>query len=109
MSSVPLSKAYAFHSDLSLDEMFEILKSKSSLTWKGGDNDVWGEYLRTHLRDDLTKLRIFVDGSQYVVDIYHIPKAPESIPREEAVDTIENIIFPLVGARDVEPHPGWEG
>ena len=99
-------RAYAFRSDLSLDGMQARVSSTKGMTWEGGDNDVWGDYLWALFDDRTGMIRIFVDGSRYVVDVSRAIGTPDW---QAAHDYVESTLLPLVGARDIEPHPGWEG
>ena len=74
--------------------------------WKGGDNDEWGEYLVTQPSETHARLRIFMDGDRFVIDISRVPRAPGAL--EQALGTVRDRILPLLDAYDVGPHRGWE-
>jgi hypothetical protein len=103
----PGSLAFAFDGDSSLDEMWRALRAAGKLLWRGGDNDFWGEYIHAWLADGHTKLRIFFDEGQRVLDVSHIPEIAGSLPLEEVLATVERDILPVVGARNVRAHSGW--
>jgi hypothetical protein len=110
MSTSRRELAFSFHSDHTLDEVEELLRQKSSLEWKRGDNEERGEYLRSKpFRDQLSQLRIFTEGDRLVVSMDYLFGVAKSIPYEEIRAIIDQEILPLVGARDIQPHPGWEG
>jgi hypothetical protein len=98
------TEAFAFTSDRTLDEMYDLLNSAAPPSWRGGDNEHWGEYLVTST--ELARLRIFRDGPRYVVDISRVEEAPGAL--HQAVAMVQARVLPLVGAANVEPHTGWE-
>jgi hypothetical protein len=104
--ALPVAKAYSFVSAQSLDEMASVLRAAGPLEWKGGDNDHWGDYYVARLRDNSSRLRIFVDDGRYVVDISR-QKSPEIVAFSEVMNLLETAIFPAVAATDVRPHSGW--
>ena len=85
------------------------MSARGDLTWRGGDSDHRGEYWAAFLRDDISRLRVFVDRGRFVIDMWHNQQIPESIPFAEILDLVEHHLLPALGARDIRPHPGWEG
>ena len=55
-----------------------------------------------------TKFRIFVDAGRHVVDISHSRRMQGSPPYDEVLALVEGEILPVAGARDIQPHSGWE-
>jgi len=83
------TRAYAFRSHFNLDEQHAILQERSGLTWRGGDSDYWGDYIVTRLPDEQTRIRVFIDGGRYVIDISHLASLPGAMPLDEAIRVVE--------------------
>jgi hypothetical protein len=99
-------EALAFRSPHTLREIRELLRSEGSFKWKGGDNDEWGEYLVTEPAGIHARLRVFVDGDRFVIDISRVPRAPAAL--DQALGTVRDRILPLLDAYEIVSHPGWE-
>jgi hypothetical protein len=108
MTTLPEVDAYSFQSDLSLNQMHSILHVRSGLDWKGGDNDFWGEYLICRPNNSHSKLRLFIDDGRFVIDMSTLPGEKDMLSYEELQEIVEEKVLPLLKARDVQPHPGWE-
>jgi hypothetical protein len=109
MTTLPSANAYSFLSDLSLDEMYAVLNERSGLEWLGGDNDFWGEYYYTLVDEGGAKLRLFVDEEKrFVIHLSTLEAAADMMSYEELQAIVEEKVLPLLGARDVRPHSGWE-
>lgn len=96
--------AFSFRSAFDLDAMRALLVAEGSLPWRGGDNDLWGQYLATGFLDDV-RVRVFVDGERYVVDM---SSALGGEAGEAGRAFVIEKLLPLVGAEDIQPHSGWE-
>jgi hypothetical protein len=57
------------------------------------------------LTDDGPRLRIFVDKDRFVVDI---TRAASEADFETAMALVRDKLLPLVAAREIESHSGWE-
>lgn len=108
MSPFP-PRAYSFESDRDLDGLQAALGAREEISWRGGDSEDWGEYWVGRLRDGSSKIRIFVDRGRFVLDISHVPELAGTMPFDEIRELVEHDLLPAIGARDIRPHPGWEG
>jgi len=85
--------------------MRDLLTKEGSTSWRGGDNDFWGEYLVTRLPDDGAKVRIFVEKARFVIDVSAVR---EPVEFARAMDFVQRKVLPLLGAYEMTTHPGWE-
>ena len=98
------TEAFAFRSPLDLAAIRARVAAEGSAVWRGGDNDYWGAYLVARLREG-TRLRLFVDGDRFVVEISAATDAEHlSLARE----LVHDKLLPCLGAHEVQPHDGWE-
>ncbi|HXU03890.1 MAG TPA: hypothetical protein VN903_23170 [Polyangia bacterium] len=101
--------ALSFRSDLTFNEMWEVLQRKSSLKWHRGDSEYCGVYMWSEtLRDRLTDIRVLSEGELFVVNIDYLFGVPDSMPYEEVRAIVDKEILPLLGARDIQPHARCE-
>jgi hypothetical protein len=108
MSVLPEAGAFSFRNDQTLDEIWRRLRAESALEWQGRDSDLMGEYIIARLGDGSTKLRLFKDGDRYVLAIGYLPPPEGPTPLQQILDRVEREVLPLLGARDIQPHSGWE-
>ncbi len=98
------AEAFSFRTPLNLAAIRALLVAEGSVVWRGGDNDFWGAYLVARLREG-TRLRLFVDGDRFVVDI---TAATDEEHLSLAREFVHDKLLPCLGAHDVQPHDGWE-
>jgi hypothetical protein len=109
MTTLPAAEAYSFQSNYTLEQMRLVLNSQSGLAWKGGDNDFWGEYLIARPADSDSKLRIFIDeNGSFVIDLSTYPGEEGMLTYAELQGIVEQKVLPILNARNIEPHTGWE-
>jgi hypothetical protein len=98
-------KAFAFHADHDFAQIRNALTSRGAISWRGGDSEVWGEYLVARVAEGRVKLRVFVDGQRFVFEASSYLKGTDF---DDTVSLVRSDLLPLLGAREIEDHPGWE-
>ncbi|HTM20494.1 MAG TPA: hypothetical protein VL172_08305 [Kofleriaceae bacterium] len=96
--------AYAFHSQLSLEQMLERLKAGSGQPWGRADKDRLGPYIvaGSFRTDYQIRLRIYVEDDQYVLDLMLATDEPQAEAEwAELIRYGRDVVLPLVEARDV--------
>jgi hypothetical protein len=101
--------AYAFKSDLSLEQMNELLNDQSAWQWIDRESDYFGEYLSANPHDvddgadGNSRLRIFKEEDHYVIDVMYDSEKPKAQEAWEAlVAQVKDKVLPQLAARDVE-------
>jgi hypothetical protein len=98
------TEAFSFHSEHTLEALRSLLDTDAALSWRGGDNDLWGPYLVARLPSG-TRYRLFVDKGRFVLDISRVKDDDELVAAREFAQTR---LLPLLRATDIAPHSGWE-
>lgn len=93
--------ARKFRTKLSLDEIRDTLNRDASSSWRGADNDFWGEYVVGRPTPS-GKVRIFRDGEYTVVEV------SATDDPDQLVAYIMQRMFPTLGIGASEEHGGWE-
>jgi len=102
-------RAFAFRSDLTLDDMFARLQTTGPWEWDRRDSDRWDYYLSACPvpEPNQVMVKIFVeDVGQYVVDVlfrYRQEDAGARADYSAARATLFDRLLPAIGARDITP------
>jgi hypothetical protein len=101
--------AFAFSTELTLDEIYARLQQTGVWTWHRRDNDRWDNYLSAAAVPEPHRVmvKLFVeDGGEYVVDILFRYREEDPAARaayEAARKVLFERLLPAIGAGNVRP------
>ncbi len=107
--------AYAFRSDLTLEDMLQVLNAPGSWQWREGDSAWYGDYLTASVKPNSVKFYIYEDDDQFVLNLFFKARGPQAIEEWERMhETMLEDILPSLGATEIEKtepydaRAGWE-
>jgi hypothetical protein len=94
--------AYAFRSDLSLDQMFDRLGEATPWRWAKADSDRWGDYLSTRAMPDYAMVKIFDDEGRFLINASYRSERADAVDEVAALrKTVLETVLPSIAAVEV--------
>lgn len=101
-----LNAAYAFTSELTLDQIYDALTAASPWKWCRRENYWYGDYLWASTDIERSALRVIAEDGQYIIDVEFHSDSPAAKAACDALHRqVREELLPALGATAIRPAP----